>query len=620
MIKKVNWQKQIKQLWIINLFFLIFYMSAIYSSSWKVVRANWMMLEGILIIGSIVALSYKLGKFKIEKNFEIEKIIKKNWLFCLIFLGSILIRISQLTGGIIWDAGEYYGRLITATEKFDFSLTAFLDNFNLANHPNYGYTFFTGIGEFLFPRKVWGVNLVVLILTAFALVFLYRIFNKYLKLNKTTSSLLCGLFSFSPLVLGTSGYYNPDYGIALFFIFIMYFFLEKKYILFTFWSICFVFTKEVSAIIYFFFIVGILMAKFLEKKDEKVGNSFFIIFKNPVIYISIIVGLFYLGYMKYIGGITKWKQVEGAGSNFTWNNDVFNCFGFNREYVILKFQQMFIENYRWIIIILAFFGCLLILLFKKKLNLSVNKYLLFSIVLSLLSYICFNCLYITFALVRYNYISDLLIIIVLGMIISEISKLKAKNIINGSLIMICVIFCIESFVTTDPISKAIYPFVPTNSISMIYPGYLEKEIYYGDNLVYNNQYSFLSKSYNQFLKNIEYDEKKMVAFPGNFDGSQINGNGEIYQVNWDKKNSRRTFENLSDSVIPIKTENLESILSIKKKKDMPEEVVVPFIPYFYWNLGKNEVKEEMKKNYELILEGKTEGIQGNIEYQYYKKK
>lgn len=118
MIKKVNWQKQIKQLWIINLFFLIFYMSAIYSSSWKVVRANWMMLEGILIIGSIVALSYKLGKFKIEKNFEIEKIIKKNWLFCLIFLGSILIRISQLTGGIIWDAGEYYGRLITATEKF----------------------------------------------------------------------------------------------------------------------------------------------------------------------------------------------------------------------------------------------------------------------------------------------------------------------------------------------------------------------------------------------------------------------------------------------------------------------------------------------------------------------
>ena len=82
MIKKVNWQKQIKQLWIINLFFLIFYMSAIYSSSWKVVRANWMMLEGILIIGSIVALSYKLGKFKIEKNFEIEKIIKKNWLYC----------------------------------------------------------------------------------------------------------------------------------------------------------------------------------------------------------------------------------------------------------------------------------------------------------------------------------------------------------------------------------------------------------------------------------------------------------------------------------------------------------------------------------------------------------
>lgn len=206
------------------------------------------------------------------------------------------------------------------------------------------------------------------------------------------------------------------------------------------------------------------------------------------------------------------------------------------------------------------------------------------------------------------------------MIISEVSKLKVKNIINGSLVVVCVIFCVESFITTDPISKSIYPLVSTNSISMVYPGYLGKNIYYGDNLVYNNQYSFLINSYDQLLKKVNYDENQIVAFPGIFDGSQINGNGEIYQVNWDKNSSRRTFENLSDSIIPIKVENLESILSIKKKKDMPEEVVVPFIPYFYWNLGKNEVKEEMKKNYELILEGKTEGIQGNIEYQYYKKK
>ena len=457
-------------------------------------------------------------------------------------------------------------------------------------------------------------------LILYNLIFLYKIFNKYIKLNKTTSSFLCGLFSLSPLVLGTSGYYNPDYGIALFFIFMLYFLLERKYILFAFWSICFVFTKEVSAIIYFFFIVGIMIAKILEKKDEKAGNAFFTIFKNPVIYISMVAALFYLGYMKYIGGVTKWKQVEDAGSNFTWNNDGFNCFGFNIEYIVLKFQQMFIENYRWIIIFLVLLGSFLILLFKKKLNLSVNKYLLLSITLSLFSYICFNCLYITFALVRYNYISDLLIILVLGMIISEVSKLKVKNIINGSLVVVCVIFCVESFITTDPISKSIYPLVSTNSISMVYPGYLGKNIYYGDNLVYNNQYSFLINSYDQLLKKVNYDENQIVAFPGIFDGSQINGNGEIYQVNWDKNSSRRTFENLSDSIIPIKVENLESILSIKKKKDMPEEVVVPFIPYFYWNLGKNEVKEEMKKNYELILEGKTEGIQGNIEYQYYKKK
>lgn len=546
--------------------------------------------------------------------------IKENFLFVEILFISLGIRVFQMFAMPIWDSGEYYGRLITATEKFDFSLTSFLDNFNLANHPNYGYTFFTSIGEFLFPRKIWGVNLVVLILTAFSLVYLYKIFNKYMKINPSIAGLLCGIFSFSPLILGTSGYYNPDYGIALFFIFIIYFLLEKKYILFTFWSICFVFTKEVSAIIYFFFIVGIIISQTFKVKEKKSKYYLNNIFKNPCLYISGFSALLYIGYMKYIGGITKWKQVEDAGTNFKWDNNGFNCFGIDGEYILLKLQQIFIINYRWIITLSIIIMLILLMINVKKQN-KLTTIPILGIALSLISYICFSCIYITYALVRYNYISDLLLILIAGILIKKIEVKFNKNfIVNFFLVGICILFSVESFITTDPISKILYPKVSTNSISMFYPGYMKKDIYYGDNLVYNNQYSFLTKSYDQFLTAIDYDEEKIVVFPGIFEGSQINGNGEIYQVNWDKVNKKRTFSYVSQTVIPIKVEMIENILNIKSKKNLPDEIVIPFIPYFYENMGENEIKEKLDKTYQLVEEGKTKGIQGFIKYQRYKKK
>lgn len=609
-----------RQLWMINLFLLIFYISAVYSSAWKIVRAKWMITEGIILIGGIIFLSFFLGKYHIKTvKKSIKKTLKNNCLFLIVLLLSILFRFFGLTNQIIWDSGEYYGRLITATEKFDFSVTSFLDYFNLANHPNYGYTFFTSIGEFLFPRKIWGVNVIVLILTGMALVFLYRIFSKYLKINNSLSALLCATFSFSPLVLGTSGYYNPDYGIALFFIFMLYFFLEKKYILFAFWSICFVFTKEVSAVIYFFFIIGILVMQTCKVKENRLKIYINKIIKNPYIYISALTAVLYVGYMKYIGGITKWKQVDDAGTNFRWDNNGFNCFGFDTEYVILKLQQIFLINYKWIITLTILVLLSIYIIKKKKVNYESIPVL--GIVLSFISYVIFSCLYITYALTRYNYISDLILVLILGILINNLKlKIKTNYILCFLLVFISGIFCLESYITTDPLSRFFYPQVPTNTISMFYPGYMKKDIYYGDNIVYNNQFSFLTKSYNQFLSSVDYDENKVIVFPGMFEGSQLNGNGDIYQVNWDQVKKKRTFSYVSETVIPIKTEIIEHILNIKNKKELPDEIIVPFIPYFYENIDENEVEQKLEKYYQLIEEKKTNGLQGYIKYQYYQKK
>ena len=122
-----------------------------------------------------------------------------------------------------WDSAVYYSGLHGASVNFDFTFESIWNYFRLASHPTLSYTFFMLIGEFLFPAKVTGVLLVMLFMTAVALVFIYKMFCGYWgHLPRFMAMVFTFVISFIPLFWGTSTYVNVDYTLILFFIYLMY--------------------------------------------------------------------------------------------------------------------------------------------------------------------------------------------------------------------------------------------------------------------------------------------------------------------------------------------------------------------------------------------------------------
>lgn len=94
-------------------------------------------------------------------------------------------------------------------------------------------------GRTCFSQEVIGVTLTSLILTTLALWCVYRIFLKILPQVTEGKAAVCTfLLSFSPLFFGMTMYFNPDYALAVFFIFLLYSYVYDKAVLAAFFRFC----------------------------------------------------------------------------------------------------------------------------------------------------------------------------------------------------------------------------------------------------------------------------------------------------------------------------------------------------------------------------------------------
>lgn len=565
---------------------------------------------------------YKKRNFSL-KNFQVLKeYCLKNVDLIFILLISLLLRIGQYGTIFRWDAGEYYYKLNAACQKFDFSFSQIIENFGLCGHPMYGYALLNAIGEFLFPKKMVGVQLVNLILTLFAIKFVYIIFRKYLNLEKLSSTIFTLLFSVSSTFLGTSTYFHPDYGIAIFIIFIIYFSLEKKYILMIFWACTLCMTKEIGALLYAAFAFSYLVTIFIYEKDN-IAVRLSLVLKSPILWGSIVPGCLYLMYMKFVGGISKWRQNPEAGSNFVWNNQGDNCFGFNLEYIWVKVKQLFILNFKWIlslIIIVFMVYCFAIYIKKRKPKMPIMFWQILAIEII---YCLFSALYITASLVRYNIVFDLVEIIMLAYLYSYIFSFsnpfnKCKKIMwNIVLCFLCVLNTIQAYLSIDLISAFSFKKLDTKSAVSIYYPTVNSSTYYGDLLVYNYQYSYIDRAYNAMLTETSYNGEQIIFFPNDGAGLHLSGNGEIYIVNWDTHKKQRTFEQ-GDSIISICSYSIENLTYLADNNLLTDEAVVFFLPYYGYS--ENGEIEKLAQYYEIGKRQVYHEVGGELYYYTLKKK
>ena len=541
-----------------------------------------------------------------------KRISSDRYLYGVLLISGIL-RSFSLNVMQRWDAGEYYYKLGTACENFDFTWKSFLDQFCLCGHPTLGFAPIYAIGDYLAPRRIWGMELMNLALTLAAIGCIYRILEKILpEASKSRLGLYTLLISVGPLFLGTFQNFNPDTGIALFVIFVIYSCIYGQYFLLFFWSCVVIQTKETGIVMQAGLVLGLALYDFFSEKrilKERIKA----VCKDPRTWIVGVSVLLQLGYMKLIGGLTNWASPEQQ--QFRWDNNGMNCFGFRGEFIWTKWKQFFLLNFNWIYVVIIVAGVILVVLGKKHVRkIPQGLVLLWSVSGCLF---LFLSLYITGALARYNLFCDLVLAITGVAAIEIIFPPKSRY---GIAIPCVLLMIAQSFLTIDPVSKAVFPHVETGGpISLLYMQMPSQEQFYADTVVYNYQYTFIDRALDEsFAEGVQGDVVNVIHFGDSYgDGSQFNGNWwqdwVPYKLRWDKKEQKRVHYE-SDDTIRINVFGEEWLTDWIEKGEVEEldEAVLIFLPQFEYD--EEECLRQLEPLFEIGEKQAYTSIMGCVNY------
>lgn len=510
-----------------------------------------------------------------------------------------------------WDAGQYYYALGTACENYEFSLGSAWWLFRLANHSTFGFSLLMGIGEFLNPRGVQGVLYVNLILTIAALYCIYELLRKYCaKFNDKQAAIGTLLVSVSPLFLGTCGYVNVDYILALAFIFMIYCEYKKWTLLLFFWGVVLVQTKETGVFVFAGYFIGHFIYWMLKNKGTLI-KRFISVFDERVTWATMGVVFLYAFYVFKLGAFTAWEQSAGAGSQVFWSNTGMNCFGFQPRNIYVKFLQFFVLNFAWILLTLLFVLLLYSFVKKRKMQTCITN--MQGILGGAVAFAIFSFIYVTWDIERYNVLFVVLYVFVLYVLCEKLfvqnNFCEKRKVAAWGLIGI--LFVIQTFMPIDMVSNKAFQVVDTGKTKMLYTS--KSSDYFGDCLVNNYQYVWVDKAIDSVLQEIGYHEDITILTPGEqVYGTHVNGNGTAYSVFWDiQKNRRVMYQNKNTCEINV-------IGDYEAFRDKPENLVVLFFPYY--EIDEEKTLREYQGIYRIGERNIVEERGGSINYYYMQRK
>jgi len=539
----------------------------------------------------------------------------------LVLFINAIVRIPMIGTMQRWDAGEYYYRLGTACENYNFTIQSIFDNFRLCTHSNLGFSLVMAMGEFLNPRGIAGVQVLTLILTLLAVYCIYCLLKDWwLKCGTWLAAGFTLPISFTPIFLGTFSYVNTDYQLALYFIFLLFAEYKGWHILSWLAAVLVSQCKETGVLIIFGYYGFKILSALLHEKGNAI-KRILLLFRKSSVWIGLMTGAVYAATVLKVGSLVTWVQNADAEDSLSWSNSEINCFGFQLDYIIHCIKQYFILNFAWLITGIIF-CCILIILLKRQ-RCSVQKYAGF--IGALLAFFIFGILYITAGLNRYN------VPFVIGWSIAGIIiyYYAVGRSVSGRanicfIVLLSAAFFVQSFWNIDMISSAIFRREAiSDENSILYTSYeYGNAPYYGDGLVNNYQYSWTDRALNAFLRKIHYSRGMTILLPREENaGLHINGNGNVYTVVWNKEKQKRTMRGAAPDETAIHTLSETSLfgsLPLKYNKEMistdelPENVYIPFLKYY--NVDKQKLLLEMDTFYYTGESGSVSSYGGTIEY------
>lgn len=175
-----------------------------------------------------------------------------------------------------------------------------------------------------------------------------------------------------------------------------------------------------------------------------------------------------------------------------------------------------------------------------------------------------------------------------------------RRLLTGTLCLFFVLFVGQAYLTIDPVTKMVFPTVNTGSaFSMVSAGWEEQVSLKADIAVYNFQYRYLDKAYDQLLRDIQYDGSVDLILWGPH-GSTVDAvciNGWASQYFWDTEKQERTL-NENEHTVPIKPVYQEAFEDeLYDNGLLKEQAVWIFTPHFEDN--EVELYSELDEYYHI---------------------
>lgn len=573
-------------------------------------------LYGIFFLTFYIIVTYGISAFEAAHISGCKQFILRHKVMLILLLAALLLRIPYLLQLPRWDSGEYYYRLSLGEQWFEYtSFTEFMEQFSLCGHPTLAFCLVYLIGEMIFPLRVIGVTLVSLILTIIAIWCIYRIFLKILTgISPEKAAVYTFILSMAPLFYSNTMYFNPDYAMTIFLIFTIYSYMYNKPILTGIFSIMCFQTKETGLVLVGGLALGAIVQHIFNEKGKSCVKS---IFTDIKLYLILAAAILQLAYNKYIGGFSKWSQNSSEAAGLRWDNNGDNCLGFNPSFIAVKLKQQFLLNFNWIAAAVIII-CIVVLIFAKKNKIKQNeKHYICGIVGSFVAFVMFSCLYITASIARYNVAGDVLLYMIMFYCIwhtgKRISLPKAEKIFCA---VFAVLLTAQCFVTIDPVTRAAFKQLDAGNRSIYFMGKIDNvnDMYYGDYLIYNTQYTYIDKAYDKMLAESGYTAGETDIILPVSNGSFIAGNIPFYYLSWNSTLGKRVFytnENADEMESYILAEDI--VNKNISHEELNQKAVLVFNPYWL-HVDKEKCVESLKAHYDIGEEKTAKTFQGSIYY------
>lgn len=490
--------------------------------------------------------------------------LKKCYPLIPLIIISICIALCVFPDQPRWDSATI---LHETHEKVNPGNIFDIESTSIAGHTSQFYVAANCILGFIFDDEILALQISHVLLYILSIIAVFRIVllcsNSERKINRILITLI---WSFSPYVLGTLGYYSYDQWLVYLFVIIVSSYLNDEWIWFIVFSLIACFTKELFIVTFFGLCVALFTCEIIKQHSIKK-----VILKRRWLGCGI-VGIFWLLTYLYL-------------SNIKPSVVVFTLFNIKTTFENLKI--FYILNFNWVI---STIGIVFIAVCIKRKLYDVLEIIIPLIVCDLFTFIPYAIIS-TGTMARYMdaHVGCIYLIVIIGL---AKGVLKSEKIQLYTVILLASIITISTFKVIDPVTLAVFQKDEYGNGQLVNTS--EK---LGDGIVYNSEYIHFDKALNKALEGCE---ESTIFFPEVHDGILYNFEGKyagIYLGDF----ATEFFGGAKRLVLPTDNAKEMSFYSVYTYQEVIEKLEEGYNYFFSIPCVGQDIYEKLKEN-DLVVE------------------